>query len=364
MRRVTFLAAIASLLAGALSAPAAAAPERFEASGSFAVGREDAAILGGPSNVTKREFRTLCAIPTSQGVEAYVVQLPDALSNIIAGDARVEWAQSTPYNDIYMEFYGPDCASIGAAGLYDGFDGRTEVGSFPPGTRYILVSATTAALVEFILTAGPTQPGGGVSEDPDPSPSSEPTAAPTQNGGEITTTILTGRPTVRYGKPFTIHGVVAASEGCAMPVAVEVWRRVYGQDQFVEVATQEVSEDGSWSYTSVSDVNAAYIARPVAAAGCNGVDSSTVEVRVRAVIYARLPGSCVGVVRGRVVPASAGSRIILQERAHGAWAKVATTELTSHSRFSFTLRDCGRFRLWWKGSPQNFEAHKVFRLIQ
>lgn len=158
MCRVTFLAAIATLLAGALSMPAAATPGRFEASGSFALGIEDGAILGGPSNVTKREFRTLCAIPTSQGVEAYVVQLPDALSNI-AGDARVEWAQPTPSNDIYMEFYGPDCAFIGAAGLYDGFDGRMEVGSFPAGTHYILVSATTPALVEFTLTAGPTQPG-------------------------------------------------------------------------------------------------------------------------------------------------------------------------------------------------------------
>lgn len=361
MCRISFLAAIATLLAGALSTPAAATPGRFEASGSFAIGIEDAAILGGPSNVTKREFRTLCAIPTSQGLEAYVVQLPDALSNI-AGDVRVEWAQPTPYNDIYMEFYGPDCAFIGAAGLYDGSDGTTEVGSFPAGTRYILISATTAALVEFTLIADPTQPGSGGSQDPDLSPSSEPPAVPAQGGGEITTTISTGRPTVRYGKPFTIQGLVTASEGCARPVAVEVSRRGYGQDQFVEISTREVSEDGSWSYMSVSDANASYIATPGDTTGCEGVVSSPVEVGVRAVIHARLPGSCVGVVRGRVVPASAGSRIILQERAHGVWAKVAGTELTSRSRFSFTPRECGRFRLWWKGSQQNLEAHKVFRL--
>ncbi|MEA2432576.1 MAG: TolB protein [Actinomycetota bacterium] len=153
MRKAILLVTTAALLLGTLVAPASAATSPISASGSFAFGAERGVLLDRPYNVTTREFSERCAIPASQGVEAYVVELPDGLSRV-TGDTHVEWIRHTPYNDIYLEFYGADCAYKGNAGVYDGPDGMTENGSFPPGTHYIVVAATVAGPVDFTLTAG------------------------------------------------------------------------------------------------------------------------------------------------------------------------------------------------------------------
>lgn len=260
MRRTILLAIITALLPGALVAPAGAGPTSFEASGSFVVGGEDGWLAGGSSNVTKREFVDSCEIPTTQGVEGYVIQLPGALSQF-AGEARVEWTQSTPYDDIFMEFYGSECGFNGQAGIYDAYGESEEVGSFPAGTSYVLVAATRGLLVEFVLTVTPagSDPGPPAPQpipSPIPSPSPSPTAAPAHSHAR-TVDLSLRRHVVAAGAVATTDG----SDECISKVTVEIEKKA--RSGWTPIATVTTTWDGSFR-ARIADLPGRYRAQVAA----------------------------------------------------------------------------------------------------
>ena len=161
MRKAIVLALGLTLLVGATAGPAAAhkrkktvpPPATFEASGSIAVADPVNGWILGPSSLTAREFLAGCEMPKSQGFDGFVVELSEEISRVSA-NVILDWSQLAGgvYN-LRMEFFDPSCSRTGNAGSYDGIGEDTEEGAFPAGTRYVLVSATYGALVDFTLTA-------------------------------------------------------------------------------------------------------------------------------------------------------------------------------------------------------------------
>ena len=159
MRRVIVLTLAVSALVGAVAGPASAKnrrqpkppPVTFEATGSISVVDHDVWI-GGPSSLTEREFLAGCEVPATQGLDAFVVELSEEISKVHA-DVGLEWPDALRYYDLRMQFYDEDCRRTGLAGFYDWADDGHEEGAFAAGTKYVLVSTTRGALVDFTLTA-------------------------------------------------------------------------------------------------------------------------------------------------------------------------------------------------------------------
>lgn len=202
--------------------------------------------------------------------------------------------------------------------------------------------------------------GGGSNTTPSPTPTEEQSQAPPPTGS-MTSSIESDAQIVRYGRTFTLAGRVSSTGDCD-PGEVELSRRVYGDDRFERLAVLDVGNDGTWTYTGPAEVNSSYIAAPTAAENCTSSASSPEDVQVRAKIRAVLPTSCRGAVSGKVVPANPDTRIVLQTRTDGAWKRADSDTLNGKSRFSVRPGDCGRFRLWWKGSHLNLDAMKTFQI--
>lgn len=153
MRRAIAFALIVGLI-GALSVSPAMAkkkkkapppPVTFEASGSFAISNP-----GGPdgATITGNEFTNTCAIPATQGVDGFVVELSDEISKVTS-TVQVSGSDALGIHDLDMYFFSEDCASTGSAST----EVADEIGAFPAGTKYVFVSAYFGAQLEFKLTA-------------------------------------------------------------------------------------------------------------------------------------------------------------------------------------------------------------------
>ena len=154
MRKVLVLVLACGLLAGAMLAPEASAkrkkkktpPITFEASGSFTLSNPGDAEA--EASVTKNEFLQTCAIPGSQGLDAYVVELSEEISKVSA-QVNLSGSDAAGIYDLDMYYYGPDCAPTGSASTAE----PEEVGVFPVGTKWIVVSAYFGVQLEFALAA-------------------------------------------------------------------------------------------------------------------------------------------------------------------------------------------------------------------
>ena len=153
MRRIIVLVLACCLLSGAMFAPAASAkkkkkapPITFEASGAFELSNPGDAEAD--ASVTKSEFLQACAIPASQGVDAYVVELSDEMSKVTA-QVDLLGSDAAGIYDLDMYYYGPDCAPTGSASTAE----PEETGVFPVGTKWIVVSAYFGVQLEFALAA-------------------------------------------------------------------------------------------------------------------------------------------------------------------------------------------------------------------
>jgi hypothetical protein len=97
------------------------------------------ASTGEMNSVTGREFEARCAIPGSNGLDAYVYEVPKEYQAIDAdiaaiGDAPVGW-------DLYIFFYDKDCKrntmTVQAQGAVTESDAE---GLMPKGTAYVLIA--------------------------------------------------------------------------------------------------------------------------------------------------------------------------------------------------------------------------------
>jgi hypothetical protein len=110
------------------------------------------ATSGEVNSVTANEFETTCSIPVSNGVDAYVYEVPAEYQKIeadisVTATAQVAW-------DLYAYFYKSDCTlqpySLQAAGTVAMNDIQ---GLMPAGTAYVLIAdfAGDPATVQYEL---------------------------------------------------------------------------------------------------------------------------------------------------------------------------------------------------------------------
>jgi hypothetical protein len=91
---------------------------------------------GAVNTITAKEFENTCAVPSSNGVDAYVFEVPAPYQTITATVAAIGSGAQTPAGydlDIYM--YDKDCKVTTAANA----EGTDENGIMPAGTAWLLV---------------------------------------------------------------------------------------------------------------------------------------------------------------------------------------------------------------------------------
>lgn len=103
------------------------------------------------TGVTMADFEGACAVPASQGTDAWVTKLPESFGD---GQHRVAVkgvGVNAPY-DIDLYFYDATCARTGSAAS----SAADESGSLPSGTAYVLTQLWSGAATSFELLAEDT----------------------------------------------------------------------------------------------------------------------------------------------------------------------------------------------------------------
>jgi hypothetical protein len=109
---------------------------------------------GEVNSVTAKEFENSCAIPASNGLDAYVYEVPAAYQKLemtfkAVGKAQVAW-------DLYGFFYDKDCKRLPSAAAAQGAVTMADAtGVMPAGTAYVLIAnfAGDPVTVHYELTA-------------------------------------------------------------------------------------------------------------------------------------------------------------------------------------------------------------------
>lgn len=89
---------------------------------------------GSVNSVTAKEFESKCATPSTNGLDAYVFEVPKEYQSIVATVEATGSAGPGGYDlDVYI--YDANCKNTGAANS----DAVDELGAIPVGTAWILV---------------------------------------------------------------------------------------------------------------------------------------------------------------------------------------------------------------------------------
>jgi hypothetical protein len=90
---------------------------------------------GSINSVTAKEFESSCATPSSNGLDAYVFEVPAAYQNITASVKAIGTAKTPAAYDLDVYMYDKDCA---VKGVSNG-EGTDETGVMPAGISWLLV---------------------------------------------------------------------------------------------------------------------------------------------------------------------------------------------------------------------------------
>jgi hypothetical protein len=139
------------------------------------------------------------------------------------------------------------------------------------------------------------------------------------------------------GRRVTISGGLA---GASSGTAVDLWQELPGQSSFHRVAQTTTNSSGRYAFArgaGVVETNTSWYTTS------GGATSRTLVQQVGAVVQLQsssahpATGKAV-TLSGRVSPAHAGERILLQKRTKQGWRTIASTALGSGSRFALRHR--------------------------
>ncbi len=337
-----------TLVTGVLWIPRANA-ETFEESGSIVAGYA-------ATSITLGDFELNCTYPPdSQGLDAYIFQIPPSLGT---GNAIATGTGDGLAYDLDMFFLDASCTEIGEAFASAAVD---ETGPVPAGTLYIALANFRGAETTATLTVvGPGGgPGGGASATPtksgSASPSVRPSASPSASGSSRPsnspappgaanrTTIASDKNQTGYKKPFKLSGRVTGDDGCTGPYKVSLKKRIAGTDTFT-VADPDVpvAADGTWSKIMKSSVSASYTASVASNQSCSGSSSLARTVQVRVKITIKKPIRCDDpfTVEGTVLPKHTGTSVYLQQRKGLRWVTLDKGPIDEGSRYALGSRTC------------------------
>ena len=166
LHRSLVLMLVVALVAALAAAPATAGkkkkkgPKPFVSSdGLIAVPHTMLYASSGEVNsVTANEFENTCAIPASNGLDAYVWEVPAEYQAI---DSNIKTFSAGDAYDLYAFFYKDDCTlqpySLQASGS-TGLVANAPYGQMPAGTAYVLMAnflGDPAAAIHFELAPLP-----------------------------------------------------------------------------------------------------------------------------------------------------------------------------------------------------------------
>lgn len=96
---------------------------------------------GEVNSVTAKEFENTCSIPVSNGLDAYVYEVPAAYQKIQANIEAI--GRSSIGHDLYIFFYDKDCVrnpvAVSAASAVG--EQSDASGIMPAGTAYVLIAS-------------------------------------------------------------------------------------------------------------------------------------------------------------------------------------------------------------------------------
>ena len=87
---------------------------------------------GTPVNITIKELEARCAVPTTQGLDAYIFEVPAEWQKV---DALISAKGENGVYDLDMFFFDSSCAILGASQAV----GTDEDGYLPKGTVWVAV---------------------------------------------------------------------------------------------------------------------------------------------------------------------------------------------------------------------------------
>ena len=113
------------------------------------------ATSGEVNSVTANEFENLCQIPATNGLDAYVWEVPAEYQTI---ESTIESASTADAYNLYIFFYKEDCTlqsySLQATSATELIQ-QAPKGLMPAGTHYVLMAnflGDPAATINFTLT--------------------------------------------------------------------------------------------------------------------------------------------------------------------------------------------------------------------
>ena len=150
VRRLAALGLVLAVAVGIVAAPAQSKPKRvkprsFEAEGTLLTANP---ITLRRIGVTRGDFQRNCAIPPTQGIDGYVIPVPEEFQSSESA-TYVTGTDAIGQPDLDMYYFDAECAEIGASAT-----GRfSETGVMPAGTAFVLVSAFLGGSSEFTFEA-------------------------------------------------------------------------------------------------------------------------------------------------------------------------------------------------------------------
>jgi hypothetical protein len=132
----------ASLIAGTATAAKKKGPKPYKSEeGMVAIPHTLLRASSGQQNsITIQEFENRCAVPASNGLDAYVFEVPEDYRKI---DATITTHATATYYDLYALFYDESC-KLGAYALEasgsTGLSTEAPYGTMPAGTAYVVIA--------------------------------------------------------------------------------------------------------------------------------------------------------------------------------------------------------------------------------
>ena len=158
MRKNLLVAILLLGLVAALSAPAMAGKKKLKPYKSETV----TITAGHPAfystsgtilSVTAQEFLQSCAIPSSNGLDAYVFEVPKAYQKVTSSITAVGKSDNPAGYDLDLYLYDSSCENVG---VYNAA-GTDEYGALGKGTAFIVLHAYTGNPVDAFITLKPSK---------------------------------------------------------------------------------------------------------------------------------------------------------------------------------------------------------------
>ena len=236
----------------------------------------------------------------------------------------------------------------------------------PPQTGTPSSTSTSARPTKSPNTASPRPSGSGSTPSPTPSRSTEPPFSPEPSRtepatGSTFTTLSTSKTKTGHQRPFELSGRVTEEGSCGGPYFIDISKRRHGQTGHGLVRSGlPVSDDGFWSTTLRSSMNATYVAKVRNTSECDGQISSPVDVMVWAKVVI-LESNCRR-VSGEIRPDKTRSEVVLKKRGE-RWTPVDRSTVKSGSTFTLRVPRCLKdyMVVWPRQGEENLKGRQRFR---